>query len=648
MATYNQMQDGGFNFTAYDPAYAQQFLQTADLGQQRFDKATALLEEQLTRLGETETYRPDLLQDRLGTLTEDINKVVDERYGGDRGAAVNYIIKRLGKERRDPFYGLNREQVRQARMAEQFRLKQPERAIITGGGVGVDISQSGVTPQDLAVQTRLRTIDPEYVKEYFPAAGQFLRDFVAKESRIPGFYEKFSKKGLGALSDKDWNKVLSDDDVRRYMENSTFLVDPNIPDDQKNLTGARERLKDVINSIYGTQIQSQFIKDPLLAKKLAGPTSPGLDFGTERGLNNPQHIDAGSIANPKGLSYSKGLRRNTLIKPITDNLLSKPKYQSLKDFGTVDELLSATKLPYSKYTSGVDGLKRKHTLAFIDNYQGGRQDVVQDDLKDELDRYLHPGVGANERIASQGKITGLLLKHGYMNEDQIKRSASDIKKAYEFRKDFDNQIKDISTKDKTLVGNFRSPDIFTPYSKLNTQTRARLKDIDNFIGRRLDLSDFEFLHSNFPDVDFKKQDELRKNRDSDYEQAREDGRTKFVGAEVLPEVGLVMRVETKNDDGTITDHIIKPTNERVSLNIVNAMNDTSFANQYNNYKVISSGLDFIDNTIPELIKQGALSSEMTFSQMLDTLQADPNLSRYVPYVASAAKHYNISLNTKLH
>jgi hypothetical protein len=159
-------------------------------------------------MGETETFDPEQLQGRVSGMQESINKMVKDKYGGDHGAAVNEISRMLSSERRNPFYGLNKEKVRQGRILEQARAKNPDRLIATNDPFNVDITQAGVTSEDLQAGFRLRTNDAKYVRENFSAAEKKATDFIAKNSNIEGYTQKIAKQGLIGLSGDDWDNIL--------------------------------------------------------------------------------------------------------------------------------------------------------------------------------------------------------------------------------------------------------------------------------------------------------------------------------------------------------------------------------------------------------------------------------------------------------
>lgn len=95
----------------YNPQAQNQFIQAAGKRQERFDVAVGTAVQAFSEIAGMETANEPLLRARLNDFESKINKVVQEKYGGDYSAAATEIVQMIGAERSHPFYRYNQEQV---------------------------------------------------------------------------------------------------------------------------------------------------------------------------------------------------------------------------------------------------------------------------------------------------------------------------------------------------------------------------------------------------------------------------------------------------------------------------------------------------------------------------------------------------------
>lgn len=110
----------------YDPSETDRMAQILQQRQQRYDVGQQRLSEAQSQIGGMQTYSPDLLNERLGEFTGNIQGMVEDQYGGDWGLAANDITSAIAKERANPLYKLIDYQNKQAAAFEKAKLETPE------------------------------------------------------------------------------------------------------------------------------------------------------------------------------------------------------------------------------------------------------------------------------------------------------------------------------------------------------------------------------------------------------------------------------------------------------------------------------------------------------------------------------------------
>jgi len=108
----------------YDPAETQRMTELLQQRQQRYDVGREALSEFEGQVGGMQTYAPDALNQRLESFNQKALDLVNNQYGRDYGLAYNDLKGLISKEKSDPFYKFNAEQVRQAEEFEKARLQK--------------------------------------------------------------------------------------------------------------------------------------------------------------------------------------------------------------------------------------------------------------------------------------------------------------------------------------------------------------------------------------------------------------------------------------------------------------------------------------------------------------------------------------------
>jgi len=103
----------------YNPQAEAQFLQATQMAQERFDKASMAASQSLATIGGMDTYDAPELQQRLKSTQDKINKLVQDKYNGDYGAASNEIVNIIGAERTNPFYKFNQQKLAAAKTFQE-------------------------------------------------------------------------------------------------------------------------------------------------------------------------------------------------------------------------------------------------------------------------------------------------------------------------------------------------------------------------------------------------------------------------------------------------------------------------------------------------------------------------------------------------
>lgn len=244
----------------YDPSETDRMLRLLEQRQQRYDVGQQRLAEAQSQIGGMQTYAPDLLGERLGQFTSDVQKMVDEQYGGDFGLAANDITSMIAKERANPLYRAIAEQNRQAEAYEKARLqkfKPGERFIGIQDPRTVDLSEiiqsgslSGLEAQyavapnrDAIAEDIISRVKPNQVTELYKSLGEgdkkTLRDAGIKDTDAAGIFRTLSSKGVS-------NKRLQA--LETQFANSLLNSDPTLIQ-EFGLEGAKEEARNIIRNV---------------------------------------------------------------------------------------------------------------------------------------------------------------------------------------------------------------------------------------------------------------------------------------------------------------------------------------------------------------------------------------------------------------
>jgi len=123
MNIYGQGRQNSEVISMYNPQAESQFLQATAAAQERFDKASLAASQSLATIGGLDTYDAPELQKRLKSTQDKINKLVQDKYSGDYGAASNEIVNIIGAERAHPFYKFNKQKLEANKAFEEQKQK---------------------------------------------------------------------------------------------------------------------------------------------------------------------------------------------------------------------------------------------------------------------------------------------------------------------------------------------------------------------------------------------------------------------------------------------------------------------------------------------------------------------------------------------
>lgn len=119
LANAQYTSDGSFAppqlVSMYDPQALSRLTGAVAQRQQRFDVATQGVAQEAAKIGETETFDKDLLENRLRVFEDKVNNLVQGKYGGDYSAAANELSMLVAEERTNPFYAFNKQKVSQGK-----------------------------------------------------------------------------------------------------------------------------------------------------------------------------------------------------------------------------------------------------------------------------------------------------------------------------------------------------------------------------------------------------------------------------------------------------------------------------------------------------------------------------------------------------
>lgn len=110
----------------YDPTETDRMVELLQQRQGRYDAGRQQISEFEGQAGGMQTYAPELLNKQLEGFNQKVTDMVKTQYGGDYGLAANDIVDMIAKERSNPFYKFNAEQVRQTQAMQEAKAKNPD------------------------------------------------------------------------------------------------------------------------------------------------------------------------------------------------------------------------------------------------------------------------------------------------------------------------------------------------------------------------------------------------------------------------------------------------------------------------------------------------------------------------------------------
>ena len=134
-------------YSMYRPESEAGLTQAVAGRQQRFDAANQGVAQELARMGDIETYDRGELEGRVGTFKGKVNKLVQDKYGGDYSAAANELAIMVGQERGDPFYAFNKQKVEAVKTYQQDKRRLGANFLSVGDptDVGLNDWKEGAT-----------------------------------------------------------------------------------------------------------------------------------------------------------------------------------------------------------------------------------------------------------------------------------------------------------------------------------------------------------------------------------------------------------------------------------------------------------------------------------------------------------------------
>lgn len=116
----------------YNPQTEAAYIDAIAKRQQRFDVGVAGAAKERARIGEVETYDPDLLKSRLSDFESNVNSLVQDKYNGDYSVAANELSMLVANERAHPFYQFNKHKVEAVKQSDAIRQKLGANYLSTG------------------------------------------------------------------------------------------------------------------------------------------------------------------------------------------------------------------------------------------------------------------------------------------------------------------------------------------------------------------------------------------------------------------------------------------------------------------------------------------------------------------------------------
>jgi len=312
-ARYFQFQPEEYQ-SQFDAAPIQMLQSTLGQSQQRFDTAQQNIANFQENLANVPYLDQEARSEYLNRVEGSVTDIYD-KYGNDLSAGLGDLTRSLGKLRQDPYLNLNRRQVEQSKLYEAARAKDPNKFI----GLQDPRTQrlADVTdPTQLDARFGTRTNYTADVKENFAAVGQKVNDFIARKSQLdPQYFEKIKKKGLGALSKAEMDQILSDQDVKNFQARTSFDIDPNLKGQD-----AKKFLLETINSVFGSQKESQFISDKRFSGKAAKPVPRSEYLTTTAETTNAGKIfDDGNFLSKAPVGQFKDIANFSSDEPTFDD-----------------------------------------------------------------------------------------------------------------------------------------------------------------------------------------------------------------------------------------------------------------------------------------------------------------------------------------
>lgn len=246
--------------SSYDPARESQWLQLAQQRQQRYDAARQAMNEYSSQVSAAQLNDFDrpFIEKRLNTDIQDLNKMVNDTYGGDYGAALNKLSDEIVNRKRYYTPAIQRYQ-------EHQKLEPVVRQLEAEGKL---LWENGIDPRTQAVYDEQGNFTgiPDYkfrakddygkkAEEMFNAALN-----TTNEKKVPsdiqGYIKIAKTRGWGALTPSQKKAILNDKDVERFVNETTFGIDPEMKG-----RNAFEYLEETLNSRFPTIQDNQYMYD---------------------------------------------------------------------------------------------------------------------------------------------------------------------------------------------------------------------------------------------------------------------------------------------------------------------------------------------------------------------------------------------------
>lgn len=296
-------------YSMYRPEAEAALTQAVAGRQQRFDVATQGLAQELARMGDIETYDRGELEQRIGSFTGRVNKLVQDKYGGDYSAAANELATMVGQERSDPFWAFNKQKVEAVKTYQQDKRRlganflsvgDPTDVTIDDWKQGADFEYTPVNKQDITAAS----------VNMFKSMANAIRETGAWRSTTGGkLLERIDQRGFGTPEEVE--QFLTTEEGQ-LMVSELYSSMPELAG-IKNQQAVTDAIKQGAYSAIG-RTERQAVRDPEYG---VAPTGPGTDVVTPRRI----------IEAPAELEDMRGV----YYRPLFDALAQEKGYENTDD-----------------------------------------------------------------------------------------------------------------------------------------------------------------------------------------------------------------------------------------------------------------------------------------------------------------------------